>query len=50
MVGDGMARKAGYMNQGELSPVVTVTAVRALVVAVKPGNAGGAKGRRMVDA
>lgn len=50
MVGDGMVRKAGYMNQGDLSLVVTATGVRASVVVVKPGNAGGAKGRRKVDA
>ena len=50
MVGDGMARKAGQMNQGDLSPGVTVAGVRALIVARKPGNAGGAKGRRKMDA
>ena len=45
-----MARKAGQMNQGDLSLMVTATGVRASVVVVKPGNAGGAKGRRKVDA
>jgi hypothetical protein len=44
-----MVRKAGHMNQGDLSLVVRAAGVRASVVVVKPGNAGGAKGRRKVD-
>ena len=50
VVGDGMVVKAGHMNQGDLQTGVTAGGVRALIVARKPGNAGGAKGRRKVDA
>jgi acetyltransferase-like isoleucine patch superfamily enzyme len=50
VVGDGMVVKAGHMNQGDLQTGVTAGGVRALIVAMKPGNAGGAKGRRKVDA
>ncbi len=42
-------RKAGYVNRGDLLPGVRAVGVRASVVAAKPGNAGGAKGRREVD-
>lgn len=60
MVGGGMLKKDHRDNQGELSrfkPGVHVQAgpkspgraVRASIVAGKPGNAGRAKGRRKVD-
>jgi hypothetical protein len=47
----GMEWSEGWGHESG-RPVVGVTAagVRASVVAVKPGNAGGAKGRRGVDA
>lgn len=60
MVGDGMVRKVVYVKQGDLSGERTVfmrnrrraarTEVRAFIVAMKRGNARGAKGRRKVDA
>src|SRR5215211_5543423 len=42
-------RKVGSMNRGDLPVAVTAGGVRALVVVTKPGNAGGAKGRRKVE-
>jgi len=48
--GDGMIVMAEHKNQGDLGATVTVRGVRASVGAMRPGNAGGAKGRRKVDA
>jgi hypothetical protein len=45
-----MVEKAVHMKQRDLRTGVTDGGVRALIVAEKPGNAGGAKGRRKVDA
>jgi len=45
-----MVEKADTRNSETSDPEVTDGGVRALIVAVKPGNAGGAKGRRKVDA
>ena len=45
-----MVEKAGTRSSETSGPGVTVGGVRALIVAVKPGNAGGAKGRRKVEA
>jgi hypothetical protein len=53
--------KVEYMNQGDLSGVrrcscwltsrrAARSGVRAAIVVMKPGNSGGAKGRRKVDA
>ena len=53
VVGDGMVTTVLYMNQGDLSAckaVMTARAeVRAPIVLLKPGNAGGAKGCRKMD-
>ncbi len=50
MVGDGMVRKAVYMNRGDLPGGESRAGVRAPIVAVKRRNGRGAKGRRKVDA
>ena len=62
MVGGGMVWKAMHVKQGDLHGVMTVFIageaarragrgeVRASIVALKRGNARGAKGRRKVDA
>ena len=53
MIGGGMSGKGGGVNTGDL-PGLDVARhpaeVRAVIVASKPGNAGGAKGGREVDA
>ena len=45
----GMVVTAGCVKQGDLSGGESRTGVRALIVAMKPGNSGGAKGGREVD-
>jgi hypothetical protein len=45
-----MVRKAEHTEQMRPPVGVTSGGVRALIVAMKPGNAGRAKGRRKVDA
>ena len=53
MVGGSMSGKGGAMNTGDLpgQDVARHPAeVRAAIVATKPGNAGGAKGCRKVEA
>ena len=64
VVGDGMVGEVERVNRGDLSehrgvgPQLMATrvmiaprsGVRASIVASKPGNSGGAKGRRKVDA
>ena len=42
-------RKVGSMNRGDLAMAVTARGVRAFVVAMKRGNARGAKGGREVE-
>ncbi len=50
MVGDGMVWKAVHVKQGDLCGEECRTGVRAPIVALKRGNARGAKGCRKVDA
>jgi hypothetical protein len=45
----GMVVTAGCVKQGDLSGGESRAGVRALIVAMKPGNSGGAKGGREVD-
>ena len=46
----GNAGKGSWLKIRERRGRLTCGAVRALIVATKPGNAGGAKGRRKVNA
>lgn len=51
VVGDGMSGKGGAVNTGDLlgqEAARLPAGVRAAIVAMKPGNAGGAKGGRKV--
>jgi RNA-directed DNA polymerase len=51
--GEGMSGKGGAVNTGDLSGqecASTLTGVRAAIVALNPGNSGGAKGGRKADA
>jgi hypothetical protein len=55
VVGDGTVEKARHMKQRDLHETVTVredrrAGVRASIVAMKRGNARGAKGGRKVEA
>ena len=53
VVGGGMPGKGGGVNTGDLSGQEvarpTSAGVRAVIVASKPGNSGGAKGGRKVE-
>jgi ribosomal protein S3 len=49
VVGDGMVWKVECVNQGDLAVERDPPGVRVLIVALKPGNAGGAKGDRKVE-
>jgi RNA-directed DNA polymerase len=53
VIGDGMSGKGRTVNTADLSGqegASSLTGVRAAVVALNPGNAGGAKGGRKADA
>jgi hypothetical protein len=53
VVGGGMLGKGVAVNTGDLSGQEagrSLTGVRAVIVAMKPGNSGGAKGGRLVRA
>ena len=50
VVGDGMVGRQSDVKQGDLSGGENRAEVRAPIVAEKPGQPGGAKGCRKVDA
>ena len=49
MVDDGTGTKGSTSKWGDLEWKETTAGVRAAIRAMKPGNAGGAKGSRKMD-